>query len=95
MAVPPQSRRKQKVFNWISCDKCCKWFHFSCAGVKRSLKQWQCVECEEMSRSRIVAVAGDGRCFFRSLATAMNPQLQVEDRFTQCLFNVYLKLALL
>ncbi|ESN99114.1 hypothetical protein HELRODRAFT_162605 [Helobdella robusta] len=33
----------------VSCDSCLKWFHFSCAGIKRppSKKEWFCKACRK------------------------------------------------
>ena len=80
MEEPPN---KTKRINWICCDACDAWFHQSCLNMKRKPrkgKEFKCAACIEQSQWRVIPVEGDGRCFFRSIATAENPCLQNAER---------------
>ena len=67
----------------MGCDECSNWYHLLCLGLKRSppkKKTWSCPSCKVSSSYTVIETEGDGRCLFRSVVTALNPQLQVVER---------------
>ena len=44
------SKCKIKATNWVACDKCCRWWHYKCAGMtKKTVPEgaWFCGSCRD------------------------------------------------
>ena len=43
---PPRKSKKSRVYNWVGCDQCPRWYHTVCVGVKRTSAPYVCPLCE-------------------------------------------------
>ena len=43
---PAKKGRKSKSFYWVDCDKCHRWYHTTCVGMKRISPSYVCDMCQ-------------------------------------------------